>query len=339
MPWIGYPAMLVLGAALSGVFAVRADEGALRFDLIIISAYMILAFFGGLTTNLHRVEFLPVSRRRLLAMLMMPPVFALVGGYGIGLAVSALEAPRELIGLHEAKCCGTFITMPTARCEIAWDGDIPAVEAPWGESHTAWSTPLYRGSRALVYSSFNTSERASARYVAMLISRATGVVYNRAVPEKDILSRYLETDPSGVVTPVASGMSLLRDHPGLRARSSGPAFPVLMVLVCVPGFLLSALYLRAFRAHRKESGRTRILWALLMVLLILHLGQYVLLVTQIMQTWVFEGVFEIGIRKLGEVFPGSTLVVWVAGAALLWLAYRTAERAFERIEVASTTEN
>lgn len=336
LPLVGYPVLLILGAALSGVLAIRNEDGALRFDLIAISAYMILAFFGGLTTHLQRVDNLPLSRRKLLAMLMMPPVLALVAGYGIGLGVLRYQGPRELIQLHPAECCGTFVTLPSARCGIAWNGHVPAYEAPWGESHVAWSSPLYRGSRARVYSPFSSSDPPSAKYMAWQISRATDVVYDRQIPQEEILSRYLETGPSGKVTPVAAGMPLLRDFPGLRARSAGPAFPVLMLLVCVPGFLLSALYLRAFRAQRGERARTRVLWGLLLILLIIHMGQYVLLATRTMKTWVFEGVFEIAIRQAGSVFPGSTILVWVFCGLLIYLAYRVAERSFERIEVAGS---
>jgi len=337
LPVIGYPAILVLGAALSGVFSVQNEDGALRFDLIVISAYMILAFFGGLTTHLDRVDNLPLSRRKLLAMFMVPPVLALVAGYGIGLGVIAALGPRDLIQLHPAECCGTFVTLPSARCGIAWDGRVPANEAPWGESHVAWSAPLYRGSRARVYSPFSSSEPPSAKYMAWQIGRATEAVYDRTVPEEEILSRYLETGPSGRVTPVAAGMSLRRDFPGLRARSAGPAFPILMLLVCVPGFLLSALYLRAFRAQRGQHTRNYVLWALLLVLLIVHMAQYVLLATGFMKTWVFEGVFEIAIRKLGGAFPASAAAVWILSGLFIYLAYRTAERAFDRIEVASRT--
>lgn len=325
-------------AALSGVLGIRNDDGALRFDLIVISAYMILAFFGGLTTHLQRVDNLPLSRRKLLAMLMTPPVLALVAGYGIGLAVIAAQGPRDLIQLHPAECCGTFVTLASARCGIAWDGHAPAYEAPWGESHVAWSTPLYRGSRVRVYSPFSSADPPSAKYMAWQISRATEAVYDRQVPQEEILSRYLGTDPSGKVTPVAAGMPLLRDFPGLRARFAGPAFPVLMLLVCVPGFLLSALYLRSFRAHRGQRARTRILWGVLLVLLIVHMSQYALLATGVMKTWVFEGIFEIAIRKLGDAFPGSSLLVWIASGLLVYLAYRAAERSFERIEVAGSTE-
>jgi hypothetical protein len=338
LPFVGYPTMLVLGAALSGVFAVRADEGALRFDLIVITAYMVLAFFGGLIQNLHRVDALPISRRRLLAMLVLPPVLTMIAGYAIGLGITAAEGPRDLIALRSTRCCGTFITLPAAWCDIAWNGEVPAYEAPWNETHTAWSVPVYRGSRARVYSPFNSSEPASERYVALQISRAIETVYNRGIPEGEILSRYLDTDASGGVTPAAGEMHLPRDYPGLHARYAGPAFPILMMLVCVPGFLLSALYLGCFRAGVSGSTRNRVLWGLLAALLAVHLGQYVLLITRFMRTWVFEGVFEIAIRKLGEAFPGSVAVVWVVSGVLIYLAYRTAERAFGRIEVAARPE-
>ena len=166
---------------------------------------------------------------------------------------------------------------------------------------------------------FGVSEPSSPQYVAHQISRATSSVYDRGIPEEVILSQYLRIDNGN---PIPSGTTLLQDHPELRARSTGPAFPVLIMLVCVPGFLLSALYLRSFRASIGSATRTRILWAILLPLLIVHMGQYALFATGFMETWTFSALFEIVIRKLGEAFPGSVAAVWVVCGGLIYLAYR-----------------
>jgi hypothetical protein len=332
LPIVGYPFMLLLGIALSGFFARFTSEGAIRYDLLIITVYMLLAFFGGLTTNLHRIDALPIARQRLFAMLILPPLLTLVVGYGIGLAGIRALGPPELVHFRTHECCD-FIVVPPARCEIAWKGQVPDNGSPWGETHPAWSTPLFRGSRAVLYSPYSNVEASSRRYVAHQISRATEAVYNERVPEEVISSRYLETDDNDRVIGRQKDLTLLRDHPGLEPRSGGPAFPVIMFLVGVPAFLLAVFYLRAFRAGGSEAKRTMVLWAILALLLAFHLGQYSLFVLQFTEFWILAGLFKMGIRKLGEAFPGSTFAVWVVCSALLYVSYRTAERAFENIEV------
>ncbi len=111
------------------------------------------------------------------------------------------------------------------------------------------------------------------------------------------------------------------------------------MLVGVPGFLLSALYLRSFRAGASEAARNRALWLILGLLLAAHLGQYALFATQFMEMWVFAGMFKITIRKLGEAFSGSTIVTWAVCGAMVWATYRVAEHAFERIEVSPKGED
>jgi len=333
LPIIGYPTMLVLGVALSGLFAEKASEGALRYDLIIITAYMVVAFVGGLTENLHRVDALPLSRRRLLAILLLPPILTLMAGYGLGRVVNEGGSTADQIHVRTANCCGTAVVVPQSRCEIAWSGQVPDITAPWGESHPAWSTPLYRGSRAAVYSPYCSAEPGSLDFVALQVSRATQHVYGERIPEEEIASRYLETDAEGAVVPAAGGFTLAADRPGLRVRSEGPAFPIIMLLVLGPAFVLSAIYLTSFRAGISDSRRKRTFWILLMLLLAAHMAQYALVATRFVDGWVASGIFAIGIRKAGDAFPGSAALTWIVCATVVYLLYRLTARSFEKIEV------
>ena len=106
-----------------------------------------------------------------------------------------------------------------------------------------------------------------------------------------------------------------------------------MLLVLGPAFVISAIYLTSFRAGITDSRRKRTFWTLLMLLLAAHMAQYALVATRFVDGWVASAVFEIGIRKAGDAFPGSAAVTWVVCAALVYLLYRLTERTFEKIEV------
>ena len=112
--------------------------------------YLLLAFVGPSMNQFHQLDPLPISRRLLFAVLTLPGLLALIASYGAGrIGVALVERPTELVE-YRIDERGQYVWVPERFLEVAWGGETPILDAPWGESHPAWSLPLFRGSRARV---------------------------------------------------------------------------------------------------------------------------------------------------------------------------------------------
>jgi len=226
-----------------------------------------------------------------------------------------------------------WVHVPPAFLAVAWDGEVPVLVSPEGESHTAWSVPLVRGGRARIYSPFNTAEEASAAYEAWLTSRAIEAVYGRSVPVKEILRRYFEVEGGRLTGLKKGGLTLARDYPGLEPPKRGPGAPLVLLAVGLPWLILVALFFRTFRSGVGEVARQVVFWGALAVLLVVLLG---LGTVATLAGWVnpfaVTALLESSIRELGR-SAGVTLAVWAGCALLLAAGYRLAERTFLRVEL------
>jgi hypothetical protein len=336
---ISIPLLMAMGLVLSGF----AFENPIRLTNVTLTAYMLLAFLAAPMAQLHLLDPLPISRRRLFAVLMLPGLLAVALGYGAGRVGVAMGDEKPAILFTSARArnhAPTFrgdaatLRVPAAQLRVAWDGAAPANEAPWGESHEAWQMPVYEGSRAVAYLPFSTTETSSADFVAWQISRSVEAVYGSAIPYQEIRDRYLEASPDGGVRLSSpEGLTLLADYPELNAGGEGPIFPVAMLLTGLLYLALGAAYFRAYRASVSEGMRKGAFFGLLGAALALHLAPFVAFMTGFVEDWVVLGVAEAGIHRLAALLPGHDFAIWLLCAVIFAAGYRLAQGAFERIEV------
>jgi hypothetical protein len=309
----------------------------------ILTAYLLFTALAAPMAQLHLLDPLPVSRRLLCAHLLLPGLLIASLGYGIGrVVITARSEPTDRVRFqetHQENFCPPYplpvamVRVPTGYCRIAWDGP-PENGSPWGESHEAWSLPLYKGSRAVFYSPYSTTEGSSIEFVALQISRAVEAVYGESVSPEEIRERYLDVDLEGRVVPKqAAGLSLLKDNPGWEARPERSQFPIVITAVGLSFFLMAVVYFRTFRATLTDRARKLVFFGLLAVALIVHIAPFVLFITRWTRPLVASGLTKEFIDWSAETLPGGGPALWVLCALLLLAGYRLTRSRFERIEV------
>jgi hypothetical protein len=336
----GYPFILFWGVLVSGA----AFSESFRNWMLVLTAYLLFAFLPAPMAQLYVFDPLPVSRRRLFALIVLPVVGLLSLGYAAGWATGRLfDARQERVAFQEAVSESLVppyplktpaVRVPVEHCLIAWNGRPPAVGSPWGESHPPWSMPLRKGGTAVLYSPFSAPEGSSIGFVALQISRAVEAVYGASVPPSEIESRYLEVDERGIVVPVkAGGLPLLHDYPDLVEPRRVTSFPIFMLFTAALYLLTSCIYLRLYRATVTNRRRLVIFFVLSGALFALHLALMALFVMRVVRELIFSGLMTIFSRWLTDLLPGGAIAVWVLCALLFWGIYRVAESEFERVEV------
>jgi hypothetical protein len=332
--WLVTPFTFGMGILLAGVTWIEDSYlYYMRFTLIPITVYMILAFVGQPLRNLYRLDPLPISRKWLFAVTILPTLLVLSLGYGAGKIWEAMSPPRELVSYRMDPDSHYYVYVPARADKIAWDGQPPESSSPWGETHEAWSTPICQGCRAVIYSPFHTPIGSSLDFVALQISRASEALYSESVPPEKIKDRYLSVDDEGNVVLKGENLSLQADFPHLTPRSNGPIFPVMLTLVGLAWAFLVYIFLRSFRATISDGKRKALLFGLMFLLLAVHIAQYALVIGGITMDWIITGTIEILVRQASDGLAGGALLIWLVCGLLLYGGYRFAESGYLRIEV------
>jgi hypothetical protein len=336
-PWVLYGFMLLIGFVMAGglgLFSDFFDERVLRFIYLPLASYGLFSGLGVLLYQSFRVDPLPVSRRRLFALLMLPTLGVfLLGFVGARLALLA-SSPRQLV---DYRLQGEYywVDVPLRFLTAASQDEVPTIEAPWGESHLAWSAPLFDGSEMVVYSPFNTAEESSVRFEGLMLSRAVEAIYGRAIPPAELLERYFHVREGRLFALKEDRLTLLADYPGLVAPSDGPEAPIYAALVVIPWLLVSAIFFWSFRSPSSERRVKRVYWAIMILLLSLMIALATGMVTGLYDPEVASALLGIWIRQLGEL-PLVHVAAWLLAAALGLVAYLFAERQYRRSELPSS---
>lgn len=331
-----YPFIVLFGLFFGNALSAWSGESEtqdLRFLYVPMATYMLVAFVAPRLASLHRVDPLPIPRRVLLAGLFLPAVLALVASYGAGALVAARCGARtEYVDFAKGTEGGRWrVTVPLRAYEVTWDGRVPEIASPWGESHPAERLPLYRGSTAALWNPFSAPPGSSAKFVALQISRAAEAVYGAAIAPETIEARWIETLPDGTVAGRGDSLPLRAEHPELSPRS-GPLFPLILALTVTPWFLVSALLFRAYRPEIPEWVRQSIYWGGLFVIILLFLSQAVAMVADFAHPWLARALMEIPAWKLGR-SAAATTSAWIVAGAVVAVAYRLTESQFRRMAV------
>ena len=333
---IVYPFIVGFGLFLGGALSFLkndADLSDLRYVYIPLATYMLFSLVLPRLARLQGLDPLPISRGRLFAGLVLPSAFTFVAAWSVGALVEARFGVRtELVDfVQDEKKGGWSVRVPLGLHEFAWDGRVPEVTSPWGESHPASRTPLFRGSRAAIWSPYDAPPGSSAGFVALQLGRAAEAAYGLSIPPGEIERRWLETRPDGTVAGRYESLPIRAERPGLSPRS-GPGFPVLMTLAVAPWLLLLAALLRSYRATIPGGARQAVYWGSLVVLILPMVLQVIAMVADFSRPWLLRAAIEIPLRKLGG-SAAWVAVAWAAGALVALAAYRLAERQFRRMEI------
>jgi hypothetical protein len=335
----GYPFIVLWGVLVSGV----AFSENFRYWMLFLTAYLLYAFLPAPMVQLYAFDSLPISRRRLFAFIVLPVLLLMSLGYGAGWTARWLRGePAPRVKFQEAVSESlvppypfqpAMVRVPVEYCRVAWDGMPPETGSSWGESHPAWTIPLFKGSTAVLYSPFSTPEGSSPEFVALQISRAVEAIYGRSVAPSEIMSRYLEVDDRGIVVPSkAGGLTLLHDYPDLTESRRVSDFPIFMLLTTVLYLFTSSLYLRSYRATVPHGRRMVIFFVLGGWLFAMHVALTGLFITRVVRETVFSGLLTIFAQRMTDFLPGGSFAVWIVCALLFWAAYRIAESEFDRVE-------
>ena len=331
MPWLLYFFIALVAFFLAGGFGrwIGLDES--RLLNLPLGAYMLFTGAGILTYHLHRLDPLPLSRDFIFAILVLPSLLFFGLGWGAGRLAMVATGERQLV---DYRIAGEqqWVQIDPGFLAVTTDGQAPRLESPWGESHPAWQRRLVRGGGLLVYSPYDTPAASSARFEALMVSRAVERVYGAAIPAAEILGRYFEVEDDRIVGLEGPGLTLSADYPSLSPPPRGAETPVYLTLTLVPWLLLLTGFLRSLRAT-VSVGRIRgIYWIGLGVLLAALIGQVVLTITRVYSADAAYGLLTMLCFRLSA-SPLATAIAWIVCLTLVALTYRLALARFRLAEL------
>ena len=118
---------------------------------------------------------------------------------------------------------------------------------------------------------------------------------------------------------------------GSPYTAEGPLFPVLLVLVGVPWFLVLALHYRLCRVAVSAVKRGIVLWGTLAALMGLMILQFFLAKNDVLKPYEVRTALEGFTAALGA-SPAGQLLAWLGGAVVITAAYLFAAGRFEHVE-------
>ena len=332
MPWVLYSVIALVSFFLAGGFGRWAELDESRILNLPLGAYMLFAGVGMLTYHLHRLDALPVSRRALFGILVLPSLAVFCLGWAAGrLTLTTTAEGRQRV---EYRISGDqqWVQIPPQYLAYTTDAEVPILTSPWGEAHPAWQRPLFRGSRVVVYSPFNTPEPSSARFEALMASRAIARVFGHTVPAAEIQRRYFQVEDDRIVALKEGGWTLSADYPVLTPPPEVAGSPFFMAATLAPWLLLLALFVRTFRATSSIRFIRWVYWAFLLLLLAALAGQVIAAIARLYSPDAAWGLLAIWLLRL-ESEPLLVAAAWLASLAVIALSYALAESGFRRAEL------
>jgi hypothetical protein len=287
--------------------------------------------------NVFRLDHLPLSRRRVFPYLALPAIGMILLGFMGGTIVCNKFTPRppmrEYLGSRD---CPFSTRVPDRFLKIAWDGEPPAITAPWGETHQPWTCRPIKGRAALLYSPYSLPAGGSREFVAWQASREMADVYGVDVAHEDIVAqfdRYFERRDGGSWTVKSWGDPLRADYPDLRLRDWARPMAASVLILCVAWFLVTAWIIYAY-----HSGVSPTFFSLLgrflppaipifFVAIMVWLGE-----NGYTTSWKLTAMAGAIIRRVADLLPSNPVLLWGVVVVILALSYLLAETAFRRAQ-------
>lgn len=334
--WFMLPAVVLGGAALAGLLAawMGPDLEHLRVTYIPLASYMLFAAILTRLGRLHTLDPLPVSRRRMFVVLVLPPVAL----FGLGFVATVLGIARfgahvELVDYRSWNDRQPpRVIVPDALLAFATADDVPEIGAPWGEAHTPQASPVFWGSRHVLYSPYDAPPGSSKRFVALQISRAAEAAYGVHVPYESIASSSLEEAADGRVVPRGGQLHLRAVRDDLHPRAGISYLAMLLFSVVVSWLLVVALLFTGYRAVVQQRIRQLAVTVYIVLFVAGMLGITALMVKHVLHPAAMNAALAVAGRHL-DASPLGTIALWLAGSALTLATYGLAQRQFQRMEI------
>jgi hypothetical protein len=263
-------------------------------------------------TACQRLEWLlvlPVSRRRLLPMLLVPWLCIVIATVSLtGYFRAASQDPAVSTGhsdvWQEKAAAGPGtpnVLVPATFWNWAWGWEAPVIQSPWGET-TQPRTFIRLG--FAFYNPYSVAPHNSARFLDWQFARATEAVYGRAVP----LSQSAELPKLGLVPAT-------HRH---RTRS----IEVLAAVLAFLGFFYLALW------RKTSGGRIWAVWIGLAV--IAPFGFDFLTTSRVVRSGTLSDIVTL---RLAGTLPQHWAALTAVAALLLCGAYLAVEKQFEKVDL------
>jgi len=329
--WLYLPVFLFYGGMLALMIEMEGwnDQAVpmIFWTCLLLCCWILVAH-----NKLYLFDSLPLSRRWIFAVLMLP-AFALValvyGSVATGVHLVGQGPQVDYRDVGEHRC----VVVPNQYWEIAWDGRLPVFESPQGESVSpCCGQPLFPGRSALVYMPYHTPGDASPDLVAWQLSRAIETVHGQTVSQDEIRERFLTRADDGGVELSEEGRTLLDGLRGPGPARSGSTFAMVLVLFGLPALIFAALGYRMGRsAAPTGSGR----WLLAGVFIAAITAGMIATAGSAAGYLDFDLLSRFAgslVRSVQQAIPGGALAIW--GIAMLLLAggYLLAQAQFLRLE-------
>jgi hypothetical protein len=288
--------------------------------------------------RLVQIDPLPLARRRMLPWIILPTLALAIVPYVATQAIGDIRRERRSLIACEMQALedGTTrcqVRVPGVHFELAGHGVAPRLTSPWGESHAPWQVAIVRGRGMIAYNPYDTPAGASARFVALQLSRAIETAYGERISADELEQRYLETRADGSAGLRARGFTLLEDYPRLQARSRAQVVPFVILLIALPWLLLVAALLGPLAASTDAEVRRRVT-LLLVVLPLVCTGAFIFAgMKDVLDVDFFNAAVLIMARHAAASVPGHDLTLWGIALVLIGAGYAVAAKQFAKLEV------
>jgi hypothetical protein len=339
LPIVAYPLLVGLGFMLgdnASAFTAAENDS---FLLVAITAYAVFAITAAALPRFWLFDHLPISRARILAILLAPQVLCLAAGFGGGRIVVLTRTPSAVEPIAFGSGVQDYGLRVLPRFfAVAWDGRPAAVVAPSGESCVPLPQRVIAGLPLALYKPFETPAGCSLDFVAWQLERAMAAAFGQAIPAAELRQRYLTTDEGGRVVLQSNALTLMKDHPSWRLKPARGVLALQILLVGLLAFAGLAAYARCLRADVRPGVRRAAFGVILAVLMVLHLGPYFQAALLHIEPELGAAFLVILSGRIAGALPGGVVTFWVLAVAALGFAARGTACVMTRVELAVRAE-
>ena len=289
------------------------------FMIIWIAGPLISAIY-----NVHKIDFLPISRKIVFAYAFGSAITVMLLGFVIGNAIVAADRTRfKQLGFNRST-----VHIPEEFWEITTDGEAPVLSSPWGETYAPEAYPLYRGSSIIIYKPYDCGRESSDRFVAMQTDRAAAAVYGAPFDPTDRYEDLAESNESGARACCAA-----------IDQYAGRGSPVRLKSFATGAILFALFYIILFWVTLRSSrttGRRSVVQQVIVISVILIFSVAIVVIAAgsagVTHTRAVAAVSSILTRKLSETIPLHTPALWVIFVALCIAGYLAIQSEFMKME-------
>jgi hypothetical protein len=276
--------------------------------------------------RLKRIDYLPVSRTAIFAIVLAATTLAVGAG-----GVTAYVQHRLDDDPMTAVCyCDETVRVPFDAWEVVWDGNAPEVSSRWGESYTPYAARIAKyGTNAAVYNPYEIGKESTPEFIALQIDRAVERVHgpDAVSPSMATLtqdSTFIAAREGGTCPVPAS----LRKYSDLRTRTNA-------VIVMLWSIVFAAVNLFWWRRYGPEAEIKKTRWFAILFFGIQFasmIGLVVLDAKGIINDWAILAFEMIALRSISESIPLGTGLLWVLTAVVVAVCLVLMARQFDKVE-------